>query len=105
VHLLDDLDDYGTKGDLTSMLLEPVAWHRDAACVEADPEIFFPERGHSSQEARSYCARCPVVEECLTYALENRARSTGSGATPRKGSAGDLGISTGGVKGRVATSV
>ena len=73
MHLLDDLDEYGTSGpsDITGLLLEPVAWHKDAACLDADPEIFFPERGGSSKEARSYCERCPVVEECLSYALEN----------------------------------
>ena len=72
--ILQDLDEYGTRspGDITGLLLEPVRWHKDAACLEADPDLFFPERGGSSKEARAYCARCPVVHDCLTYALDNR---------------------------------
>ena len=72
--LLDELDDYGQQGpgDITALLLQPVEWQRDAACAELDPDIFFPERGGSSKAARAVCARCPVVEDCLTYALENR---------------------------------
>ena len=73
MHLLDEVDDTTTGAGLTGLLLEPVWWHRDAACLDApDPEIFFPKRGGSSAAARSYCERCPVVEECLTYALENK---------------------------------
>ena len=71
MHLLDEVDDSTPGAGLTGLLLKPVAWHKDAACLEADPEIFFPERGGSSEAARSYCARCPVSEECLSYALEN----------------------------------
>ena len=72
--LLDDLEPYGTTGpgDITGLLLEPVAWHKEAACLDANPEILFPERGGSSKEVRSYCERCAVVWECLIYALENR---------------------------------
>jgi hypothetical protein len=37
--------------DITSLLLQPVEWQKKAACGEydVDPEIFFPERGHSSK--------------------------------------------------------
>jgi hypothetical protein len=50
-------------------------WRARAACRGVDPEIFFPvaETGPvlARQEAHalSYCARCPVVAECLTFAL------------------------------------
>ena len=45
MHLLDDLDEYGTTGlsDITGLLLEPVAWHKDAGCLDADPEVFLPQ--------------------------------------------------------------
>ncbi len=61
--------------DITSLLLQPVEWQKNAACGEydVDPEIFFPERGHSSKAARDVCARCPVVDECLSYALDTKA--------------------------------
>lgn len=44
-------------------------WHLLAACRDADPELFFPTRGEESGAAREYCARCPVAEECLAYAM------------------------------------
>jgi WhiB family redox-sensing transcriptional regulator len=35
--------------------------------VEAD--LFFPERGASTKEAKAVCAACTVRETCLEYAL------------------------------------
>jgi WhiB family redox-sensing transcriptional regulator len=60
----------------------PVAEHasdwRDAsACREEDPNLFSPD-GHSGPwlfviaEAKSICRRCPVVDECLEWALSER---------------------------------
>jgi WhiB family redox-sensing transcriptional regulator len=43
-----------------------------AACQDADPEIFFPERCHDARAAKAVCARCPVASECLEYALKPR---------------------------------
>lgn len=56
------------------MTVDPLAerqpdWFVDAACLGADPELFFPERGESSREAKAVCAGCPVRTECLEYAL------------------------------------
>jgi len=42
-----------------------------AACLGADPEIFYVEKGGSSAEAKSICRGCRVDEQCLDYALEN----------------------------------
>ena len=48
--------------------------HR-AICRDEDPELFFPV-GTSGPallqiaEAKTVCRRCPVVDECLTWALE-----------------------------------
>jgi hypothetical protein len=33
--------------------------------------VFFPGRGESAEPARRICARCPVREPCLDYALGN----------------------------------
>lgn len=41
------------------------------ACAEADPEMFFPDRGQAPvpPEARALCARCPWLRSCLRHAL------------------------------------
>nr|CEL23362.1 WhiB-like transcription regulator [Kibdelosporangium sp. MJ126-NF4]CTQ96902.1 WhiB-like transcription regulator [Kibdelosporangium sp. MJ126-NF4] len=52
-------------------------WRRKAACRDEDPELFFPigNAGQATQnqvdEARAVCARCPVREACLQWALAN----------------------------------
>lgn len=53
----------GTPLDLT--------WQGRANCIGVDPDIFFPERGASTKEAKSICAACIVRTDCLEYALEN----------------------------------
>jgi uncharacterized protein with von Willebrand factor type A (vWA) domain len=44
----------------------------EARCLDADPEAFFPEKGGSTREAKRICAACPVRDECLQYALDER---------------------------------
>ena len=44
-------------------------WTADANCTQSDPEVFFPERGQSSQDAKKICRDCPVTKECLEYAV------------------------------------
>ena len=53
------------------------AWMDDAACIGLDPEIFFPDKGHSAAEARRACARCPVADQCLDFAVEGGWRTVG----------------------------
>jgi len=45
----------------------------DAACKTADPEIFFVDTNNKDivATAKSYCGICPIVLQCLTYALSN----------------------------------
>jgi WhiB family redox-sensing transcriptional regulator len=50
-------------------------WRDKAACLDEDPELFFPiGHGPAAQDqivaAKAVCARCPVVRECLSWALE-----------------------------------
>ncbi len=52
----------------------PLAWQNDALCAEIDPELFFPEKGGSTLDAKKICAICEVQEACLNYALENDER-------------------------------
>lgn len=43
----------------------------DAECLGTDPELFFPERGQTTELAKAVCRECIVREECLEYSLEN----------------------------------
>lgn len=54
--------------------LEEQPWEAGALCAQTDPNAFFPEKGFSSKEAKAICGACPVQEECLAYALENKIR-------------------------------
>jgi WhiB family transcriptional regulator, redox-sensing transcriptional regulator len=48
-------------------------WNLDAACLDADPEWFFPEHGHNprltARRAKAICAGCLVRRECAAHAL------------------------------------
>ncbi len=50
-------------------------WRELAACRNSDPELFFPvgttgpALGHIDS-AVTICKQCPVIDECLLYALE-----------------------------------
>jgi WhiB family redox-sensing transcriptional regulator len=48
-----------------------LAWIGRAACRDADPELFFPERGHARQgtQAKQVCASCPVQGPCRDLAV------------------------------------
>jgi WhiB family redox-sensing transcriptional regulator len=41
-----------------------------ANCAGVDPDLFFPERGASTREAKEVCRGCIVRDLCLTYALD-----------------------------------
>src|SRR6476620_9557576 len=46
-------------------------WQGQANCLGVDPDLFFPERGASTKEAKGVCRGCVVREDCLEYALAN----------------------------------
>jgi WhiB family redox-sensing transcriptional regulator len=50
---------------------EERSWHDQANCLGVDPDLFFPERGASTREAKEVCRGCVVREDCLEYALSN----------------------------------
>lgn len=54
------------------VLAEKAPWKNDGACLGLDPDIFFPRQGASAEPAKAICADCPVVQECLEFALRNR---------------------------------
>jgi hypothetical protein len=39
-----------------------------------DVNIFYPERGQHTDEARAVCAACPVTEQCQRHALDTGER-------------------------------
>jgi WhiB family redox-sensing transcriptional regulator len=77
---------YATRGDAevpdtvvedqlqVSIFTRSRHWIADAECAQVDPEIFFPEKGGSSRQAKEVCARCLVQAECLDDALEHNER-------------------------------
>lgn len=51
-------------------------WRHRAACLDEDPELFFPIGNtgpalHQIEQAKVVCHRCPVLETCLKWALES----------------------------------
>ncbi|MEU9376538.1 WhiB family transcriptional regulator [Streptomyces sp. NPDC048255] len=51
-------------------------WRHNAVCREEDPELFFPIGNTGPalmqiQEAKALCCRCPVMKQCLQWALES----------------------------------
>ena len=57
IHLLENAEDR--------------SWQDRANCLGVDPDLFFPERGASTKEAKEVCRGCVVREDCLEYALAN----------------------------------
>ena len=50
---------------------EDRSWQDYANCLGVDPDLFFPERGASTREAKEVCRGCVVRDQCLEYALAN----------------------------------
>lgn len=46
-------------------------WREGALCATSDPEVFFPEKADTAAAdiAKQVCDSCPVVNECLSHAL------------------------------------
>lgn len=53
------------------------SWWNMAACLSADPELFFPISNTGAGEAnvaraKALCARCRIRQQCLDYAIDSR---------------------------------
>lgn len=46
-------------------------WRARGACVDLDPELFFPDSSDPATQALAACAGCPVRTACLSWALTN----------------------------------
>ena len=54
-----------------------MTWRDHAACLDEDPELFFPSGKTVSallqrEKAKPVCRRCAVVTTCLKWAMETR---------------------------------
>jgi WhiB family redox-sensing transcriptional regulator len=52
-------------------------WRDRAACLEENPDLFFPIGNadpaiHQIEQARAVCRRCEVVQACLSWAIDSR---------------------------------
>lgn len=61
-------------------------WRHRAICRDVDPELFFPigTTGPAAvqvEQAKVVCRRCPVVSDCLSWAIETGQDSGVWGAT------------------------
>ncbi|MGH9149818.1 MAG: WhiB family transcriptional regulator [Acidimicrobiales bacterium] len=56
---------------LSKLLQEDRTWQLRANCLGVDPDLFFPDRGASTREAKAVCRACVVRGDCLEYAIEN----------------------------------
>src|ERR1700687_1996770 len=63
----------GVPVDVVSLLYgqQDRDWQSRANCLGVDPDVFCPERGASTREAKEVCRGCVVREDCLEYALAN----------------------------------
>ncbi len=63
---------YSTVAKVTTDL-PTEEWMERARCRDHDPDLFFPLPGPgmapAMAAAKSICAMCPVVGECLDYAM------------------------------------
>lgn len=50
----------------------PLTWTSEAACQGLEIDLFFSDSKYRQAEALAICAKCPVREECLQYALEEK---------------------------------
>jgi WhiB family redox-sensing transcriptional regulator len=46
-------------------------WLDYTNCRGVDPDLFFPNRGESTREAKEVCRGCEVSHDCLEFALQN----------------------------------
>ena len=55
-------------------------WRTDAACLQEEPELFFPigtarETLAQTEQAKAICRNCKVVDTCLSWAMESHQDS------------------------------
>lgn len=82
----------GTVTHLADEWIYPIfrepGWQRKGQCNGLDPNIFVPKKKGSKDTThydKTYCNACIVREECLDFALANRAKKgLWGGTTPKQ---------------------
>lgn len=59
----------GLPANVYEHLAKPEPWMQYGECATMDPDLFFPKRGGTIDEARAACAVCSCRKACLEYAL------------------------------------
>lgn len=65
--------------DMIRMDVSATAWMEKANCLGQDPAADSADEARAF--ARRYCSTCPVVQECLAYALDKKFVSVVAGNT------------------------
>jgi WhiB family redox-sensing transcriptional regulator len=50
-------------------------WRLSGACVDEDPDRWFPADEDDADDVKDICRSCPVRDVCLEQALANRERA------------------------------
>ena len=64
------MNKWGCDPDELETIVQDQGWRRDAICVGANPDLFYPTRGGTHTDATAICQQCPVRWECLMFAME-----------------------------------
>jgi WhiB family redox-sensing transcriptional regulator len=78
-------DDSQSRTSQSPNAIDDLSWREDALCAQVDPEIFFPEKGQPTRDAKKICATCDVREQCLQWAITaNQRHGVLGGLTARE---------------------
>jgi len=72
VEVPEDNPTVSSRIDRTEKLVLELAartWLDRANCRGIDPQLFYPDRGEPTRQAKEVCTGCEVREACLDYAL------------------------------------
>ena len=64
----------------------PIFDQKPACCAPGviDPDIFLGEKRVDIAQAKAVCASCPVIDQCLSYALQFNSTSIWGGYTAKE---------------------
>ncbi len=65
---------------------EMPSWRDDAVCRGFDIAVFFPDEGDEAAiaHAKEICSTCPVLQDCLAFAVEHNQTEGIWGGTTRQ---------------------
>lgn len=78
-------DDSEFRTSQSPYVIDDLSWREEALCAQVDPEIFFPEKGQPTRDAKKICDTCGVREQCLQWAMAtNQRHGVWGGLTARE---------------------